>query len=293
MTETKDRVREGLEAIQAQIKGLSTDAQWRHWMEVAAARDALSFGRLSFGNILWLLAQAQQRGMNGVSRVATYATWSRLGRQVRKGEKALHVLRPNTHKVTKTIEREGTTVEETRSWLSFSTLTEFDISQTDGPALPVVTRSLNLNGAEWDRAVETLKSIALALPEGFVRGITFRAPLAWEPQSAQGWFCIATKQIVVVPADKATMFAVLVHEIAHAILHGANDHHSTPVREVEAESVAFIVCRGIGLDTSAMSLPYVAAWGAGEKSVEQIQKSGERIVNAAHKILDALLPVTS
>lgn len=51
------------------------------------------------------------------------------------------------------------------------------------------------------------------------------------------------------------------------------------------ESVAFIVCDTLGLDTSDYSFRYVAAWSDGE--VEKIKETGERVINCAKTILDA------
>jgi hypothetical protein len=85
------------------------------------------------------------------------------------------------------------------------------------------------------------------------------------------------------------MLKTLVHETAHAILHGSGDHHDTPTKEVEAESVAFIVSHVLGLDTSAYSFPYVAHWADGTDATDLVRQSGERIHSAARRILDALL----
>jgi len=57
----------------------------------------------------------------------------------------------------------------------------------------------------------------------------------------------------------AEELSVLAHEAAHEILH--RDKENTPkdkkVRETEAEAVAFVICHGIGLDTSSASSDYI------------------------------------
>ena len=86
------------------------------------------------------------------------------------------------------------------------------------------------------------------------------------------------------------MLKTLVHETAHAILHGAGDHHDLPTKEIEAESVAFIVSHALGLDTgAAYSFPYIASWASGDDATKRVRASGERITKAARSILDALL----
>jgi hypothetical protein len=54
--------------------------------------------------------------------------------------------------------------------------------------------------------------------------------------------------------------------------------------EVEAESVAFIVCRAAGLMTAAYSFGYVAGWSGGDPKV--VKATAERVVTAVRDILD-------
>lgn len=53
--------------------------------------------------------------------------------------------------------------------------------------------------------------------------------------------------------------AVLAHEFAHGLAHTGPDSRTKPhgVKELEAEGAAFLACAALGLDTSAMSLPYL------------------------------------
>jgi len=61
--------------------------------------------------------------------------------------------------------------------------------------------------------------------------------------------------------------------------------------ELEAESIAYIVCAGLGIDTSEYSFGYLAVWaGGGEQARHGIAESAQRIQTAAHRVLDALTP---
>lgn len=52
-----------------------------------------------------------------------------------------------------------------------------------------------------------------------------------------------------------------VHELAHVLMHSSESEIACRGRiEVEAESVAYVVCAAAGLDTSAYSVAYVARW---------------------------------
>ena len=41
-------------------------------------------------------------------------------------------------------------------------------------------------------------------------------------------------------------------------------------REVEAESVAYVVCNHFGLDTSEYSFSYIASWSSGKNSMPDV-----------------------
>ncbi len=68
--------------------------------------------------------------------------------------------------------------------------------------------------------------------------------------------------------------------------------------EVEAESVAFLVANAHQMDTSDYTFAYVASWASnalqqadqGVTLAEIITKTGQRVVKAAHTILDATQP---
>ena len=84
-----------------------------------------------------------------------------------------------------------------------------------------------------------------------------------------------------------TFFAsVLVHELAHELLHcdPANRPKEKKVREAEAEAVAYVVCQGIGLDVNTASSDYIQLYDGDKKtliaSLERIQKTAGEILEA-------------
>ena len=65
----------------------------------------------------------------------------------------------------------------------------------------------------------------------------------------------------------------LLHEMAHQKLHDkdavvAADHVSRNGKEVEAESVAYVVCQHYCINTSDYSFSYVAGWSEGKETPE-------------------------
>jgi hypothetical protein len=86
------------------------------------------------------------------------------------------------------------------------------------------------------------------------------------------------------PAEE---FSVMVHELAHEMLHQdpANRPKDKTVREAEAEAVAYVVCQGIGLDANTTSSDYIQLYNGNKKT---LLASLERIQRAAAEILEAV-----
>ena len=89
--------------------------------------------------------------------------------------------------------------------------------------------------------------------------------------------------------DPAEELSTLVHEFAHSSLHFGERRTLTtkPVRETEAEAVAFVVCRALGLDTGSASADYIALWHGDAKV---LQESLEIVQRAASVILGGISP---
>ncbi len=88
--------------------------------------------------------------------------------------------------------------------------------------------------------------------------------------------------------DDAAIVKTLVHEAAHVLLHAEAPGRYSPraLKEVEAESVAYVVGAAHGMETSGYSFPYVAAW-AGDDGTRVVQAAQARVARAARAIIDA------
>ena len=78
----------------------------------------------------------------------------------------------------------------------------------------------------------------------------------------------------------------LVHELGHGLLHGDDMFRSRDVKEVEVESVAYVVCDALGLDTGDYSFSYVAGWSSGDGDL--VRDSAERVIECSRRILSGL-----
>ena len=158
----------------------------------------------------------------------------------------------------------------------------FDVSQTDGEALADV-RPVLLEGEAPARLWDALA----AQVQGAGYDLARDDP---DDPGANGATAHGARRVLVRPdLAPAQAAKTLAHELAHVLLgHGAA---GAPVvgrerAEVEAESVAFVVCAAAGLAAGAYSWPYVARWAGGDLAV--VRGSAERVVRCARCVLDAI-----
>jgi len=282
-TTTKANIQEKVQAAVTQLEtamtALQTSDQWKATLRTMATLGPTSVSRFSFRNILLLMAQQP-----AVQHAATFNTWKRLGRSVKKGEKGLVVLKP---RIVRTKNKATGAHEPT--FIGFSYLTVFDVAQTEGEPLAALRCQPIDAPDDFAHTVQALRAKLIAL--SCITDITIRAPMPDDPPGCPGWYHRPSRSIVVLDnRPAADQFSTLVHEAAHAILHGEAEHHSRASKEVEAESTAFVVCAALGLDTSKFSLPYVATWADVEEPLKAVGAAGEAIRKASGVILGALLP---
>ena len=55
---------------------------------------------------------------------------------------------------------------------------------------------------------------------------------------------------------------------------------------MEAESVAYMVCAALGLDSTGYSLPYVAGWSGGD--LDKVAATADRVIRCAQNVLTEL-----
>lgn len=259
-TTARDRL---LDTLAEGIRSLTGSDRWRSHLELQGR-----FHRYSFNNVLLIGAQDP-----GATRVAGFATWKRLGRSVRKGERAIWILAPMVGRPV-----HGEDGDERRPIYGFRPVAVFDVAQTDGEQLPEVCR--NLDGDDPGACFDALCSRAEALG--------YTVELAELPGRTNGDCTHGARRIRIESRNRpAQQVKTLAHELAHALLHeGAADR---ALAELEAESTAYVVCRSLGIDSGGYSFGYVATWaGGGPEATAAITTSGAAIQRAAGVILDGL-----
>lgn len=224
------------------------------------------FHNYSFGNIMLILAQRPD-----ASRVAGFHTWKRFGRWVKKGEKSITIIAPM---IFKNQGEEGRLKGEDKPIVRFKGVSVFDVSQTEGDALPEVASTSGDPGVYTERLREYITS----------RGITVNH----DPVPVGALGCSKGGEIRLRPdLTPPQAFEVLVHELAHEMLHQGDGavRGSKTVIETEAEAVAFVVCHSIGLDTGTAASDYIQLH---QGSKETLAQSLDRIQKTANTILQAI-----
>ena len=259
--EVLDRLREGIGSL------TSSDA-WMTWLQAQRR-----FHPYSFGNTILITLQRSD-----ATHVAGFRTWLSLGRHVRKGEKGIAILAPIVRRFRVTDEVTGDETVVVGAPTNFRVVYVFDIAQTDGDDLPPAPVS-KLHGDDPDDRYTQLRAVAHAL------GFTVEEDYL---DGGVNGFCDHGKHLIRVEVrnDPRQQVKTLAHELAHAILHEGRDLPRERM-ELEAESVAYVVCADMEIDTASYSFGYVATWaGGGDEARRALAESAQRIQKAAHLILD-------
>ena len=231
--------------------------------------------------------------------VAAYGKWKQLGRQVEKGESGISILAPVSYKTNQILETQKTatdeygnklynadgtekteTVESPIKGIAFKKVYVFDVSQTAGKEIPEPVTELkgDIDSARKEAVFAALKKVTGAEIEfKDIKG------------GAKGYYRASENQIAIKSGmSDAQTLKTAFHEVAHNLLHGPQKNVVTAKsprneKEVQAESVAFIVAERFGMDTSEYSFPYIASWSDG-KQLEQLKNALQEIQAAAKKI---------
>ena len=88
--------------------------------------------------------------------------------------------------------------------------------------------------------------------------------------------------------DYLQRIKTLLHEYAHAVDYAMNPEKDIKknVRELVAESVAFVVMQYLGFDTSSYSIGYIKSW---LKDAEELKTVAVTVQKIACRIIDKLL----
>jgi len=223
----------------------------------------------------------------------SFTGWKQMGRYVKKGEKGISILAPAPYKIEReqtklddkgipVFDADGEPVKEKVEVTirAFKVVKTFDLAQTDGKELPMIGPNELVGSIDgYPKLLQALQEIS-------------PVPVSFEliDGGAKGYYNLENKSIVIQDGmSEVQTIKTLLHEMAHQKLH---DKDTVPEakditrngKEVEAESVAYVVCQHYGINTSDYSFSYVAGWSEGKETPE-LKASLDKIRQTASEFI--------
>jgi N-terminal domain of anti-restriction factor ArdC len=274
LEEIKNRTKDAVEYLVQSLESGHSEVLTEYLSAMARFHD------YSFGNVM-LIARQKPNATN----VAGVRTWNSLGRFVKRGEKGILILapmvgyrRPRQDENAASMDNDNAADDRKaeKQLVGFRGVHVFDVSQTEGKELPNLTEVKGEVGEQLERL------------RAFVEGNGIKLFYSDRIAPAKGTSSGGTITLLqgMEPAEE---FATLAHEIGHEMLHWGERRTLTTktVRETEAEAVAFVVCRSIGLETGTASADYIQLYHGDAKL---LQESLEAVQRTATVILGAINP---
>ena len=280
-----EKTKQAFEMIEQGVKDVYSSDSFKRYLSYCS-----KFHNYSLNNTLLILAQKPD-----ASLVAGYRSWqTNFNRHVDKGEKGLMILAPVTYKEDRLmnkvdekgnveLDESGSPVQEQRqvNVTRFKTTTVFDISQTSGDPLPSLIHDLTGSSNEIKAMIQTIQSVCI-IPIEFkteTEDLNFMT-------GAKGYYSPKEDKIVInKDLEDLQTAKTLIHEYAHSLLHKQTDKNQSQ-REIEAESLAFVLCDHFGLDTSEYSFGYIASYA--NRDFDELKSILVNIQSTAHEIIEQL-----
>ena len=268
---------------------------WEEYLEVMSR-----FAQYSFNNSLLIYIQQLQKGFDPSPMVKGFHSWRKdCKRSVRKGEKGIRILAPI---MVPSLDKNGNPILNTlgkpaKRPCGFRGISVFDYRQTDGEPLPEKPDTSHVMGDIEGHVPEKLYNGLCQVAKA--RKITINRGVSKEDMGgAHGtcWFLgkngTANKIELREGLKPTNEVSTLAHELAHSILHNrdeyleANAPDSTSIKELEAESTAFLVMKHYGIETEAKAFDYIIGHNMHNKDItETMLTAGNRINKAYQEIV--------
>lgn len=266
MTATTETRAEKMNALLTRLEeGVANVLTSEEYQQYLAAMSR--FHGYSFNNTLLIMLTRPD-----ATHVAGFNTWKAMGRMVRKGEKGIPIMVPYRGKVSEDENGEG--IYAVRG---FGVGYVFDISQTDGDALPEATFVSETFSTHQES--ERLKN-ALA---DFIRA--HDATMTITESGTRGYWDPARREIGLrSDLDGVSCLKTLAHETAHMLADHRGGADQNDAEDV-AESAAYVTLAHFGIDTSDYSFGYVAGWA---KDMTVVKRNLSDVQQIAHQMIEAM-----
>ena len=280
------QLKEISERLEQGVKEIFTSERYTEYLDTMS-----KFHNYSFNNTLLITMQKPEATL-----VAGYQAWQKkFNRHVKRGEKGIQIIAPAPIREKQEIEKidpvtkepvigeDGQPETEIVEMVipRFRVITVFDVSQTEGEPIadldvPELTGSVQF----YDTFMQALQNIS-PVP---IRMMNVEG-------EAKGYYH-QTEKYIAIKEDMSNVQTMKtgVHEVSHALLHDREVMDAEGVlkdrttKEVEAESIAYIVCNHFGLDTSEYSFTYIASW-CESKDMKALRASMDTIRKTSAEII--------
>ena len=247
------------------------------------------FNNYSVRNIQLIKAQFPEASM-----VASFNEWKKRNGHVNKGEKALYVQAPVTvikkDADGKPVINADTGEKETLTY--FKPVPVFDVSQVS----PVEGKELNLpkmgGGIPEQITKDYYQNVYRALRDISQKenGIPIRFR---EFEKSDGFYNPKTNEITIKKGmTYEQTLSTLIHGMAHSELHNKKSlterfegKLTRSSKELQAESIAYVVSNHLGFDTSKNSFAYLASWSQEPDGLENLKAQLEIVQEEASSLM--------
>lgn len=276
--------------IEQGVKNIYTSDKYKKYLQFIS-----KFHNYSFNNTILIVSQFPT-----ASLIAGYTSWNKnFKRHVNKGEKAIKILAPYDTFIKETIDKKdengnyvfdanGNKIQEEIQIkiLKFRIVNVFDVSQTSGEPLPELVSDLK----GTSDVINILRDSIIEICE---IPIEFTSPQQDKTlqEGAKGYYSITDNKIVINnELEDLQIVKTLAHEYVHSLLHKDISIRKTQSqREIEAESLAFILCNHFGIDTSDYSFAYIASYSEMDQSF--LKQTLLEIKKEANNIIEKIEPI--
>ena len=290
MAENKQQqeIREITDKLEQGVKELFESEKYKVFLHTMS-----KFHNYSLNNTMLIAMQ-----MPEATLVAGYEAWKKNHeRHVVKGEKGIRIFAPAPYKVKveqdkidpvtnkPVLDENNNPVKEVVEIKkpAFKLVSVFDVSQTEGKEIPSLgVDELLGNVEDYSHFFDALER-SCPVPIGFeqIEG------------GAKGYYHQTECRIAINEGmSEVQNVKTLIHEMAHQKLHAVENIDkelklSRSAKEVEAESIAYVICQHYGIDTSEYSFAYLAGWSDGKETPE-LKASLDRIRVAANEMINEI-----
>lgn len=278
--DTKEKeINELNEQIKTGIKNALTSERYIKFLD-----NISKFHKYSINNAMLIMLQNENATL-----VSGFINWQKKGVQVNKGEKAIKIIAPVLKDIDiyKKDEKGNYILDENSSKIKvsqkknvyFKATNVFDISQTDAYKADKfkLEKSIDISIDDKDDILKKLQKVS-NIKFKFVDSLN----------GASGQYNSKSNSIEIIKGlDDTQTISTVIHEVAHSMLHNGkcDIKLSKSQREFEAESVAYVVNKKLGIDSKENNFLYLANW-VGKEDISDFEESLNRIQNTSNLILN-------